>query len=169
MSDDFSCLKKINPRNPIRILKVARVYNFSLQYQQLSAQNQLIVKLEISNDFRLTTFSLFVTHISLRPLCRYRKLNLGVKYGYLRANTDITDTDFYLLLDMQKRTYSSSWYSAGLILSVILHWRMSKTTKNPSAYEQLKLYTKRHGPSMWSMQLGWNSAAYGSSRWYWLM
>ena len=64
---------------------------------------------------------------------------------------------------------SSSWYSAGLILSVILHWRMSKTTKNPSAYVQLKLYTKRHGPSVWGMQLGWNSAAYGSSRWYWLM
>jgi hypothetical protein len=64
---------------------------------------------------------------------------------------------------------SSSWYSAWLISSVNLHWRMSKTTKNPSAYEQLRLYTKRHGPSVWSMQLGWNSAAYGSSRWYWLM
>ena len=63
------------------------------------------------------------------------------KYGYLRANTNIfryfpwgqiTNTDFYLLLDMQKRTYCNKTcdnkrllqyiFHIIIFLSHILHW-----------------------------------------------
>ena len=72
---------------------------------------------------------------------RYRKLNSGGKYGHMRVNTDIcrylpwgqiTNTDFYLLLDMQKRTYCNKTcdnkrllqyiFHIIIFLSHILHW-----------------------------------------------